>query len=188
MESSDPVDTPMVEKSKLDEDPQRKVVDPTHYVVCICAKKVETMPKSGWTEKDQIDNFLKERRSKIENKGIVLIEMELILEQTQQGISHEVSSAKPKAGTNAATTTTTVVTSPKAKGLVIQEQEQASTVITSSKEKGKGIMVEEPLKMKKKEQCPSDETSEAHKATSLILEEEMIQREDNKKPNDALIA
>ncbi|GKD46452.1 retrovirus-related pol polyprotein from transposon TNT 1-94 [Tanacetum coccineum] len=31
MESSDPVDTPMVEKSKLDEDTQRKVVDPTHY-------------------------------------------------------------------------------------------------------------------------------------------------------------
>nr|GEZ34716.1 reverse transcriptase domain-containing protein [Tanacetum cinerariifolium] len=27
----DPVDTPMVEKSKLDEDTQRKVVDPTHY-------------------------------------------------------------------------------------------------------------------------------------------------------------
>ncbi|GJS75076.1 hypothetical protein Tco_0724957 [Tanacetum coccineum] len=31
MESSDPVDTPIVEKSKLDEDTQRKVVDPTHY-------------------------------------------------------------------------------------------------------------------------------------------------------------
>ncbi|GKD69794.1 retrovirus-related pol polyprotein from transposon TNT 1-94, partial [Tanacetum coccineum] len=31
MESSDPVDTPMVEKSKLDEDPQEKAVDPTHY-------------------------------------------------------------------------------------------------------------------------------------------------------------
>nr|GEU39796.1 uncharacterized mitochondrial protein AtMg00810-like [Tanacetum cinerariifolium] len=31
MESSDPVDTPMVEKSKLDEDPQRKAVDPTYY-------------------------------------------------------------------------------------------------------------------------------------------------------------
>ncbi|GKF22874.1 copia protein [Tanacetum coccineum] len=27
----DPVDTPMVEKSKLDEDPQGKVVDPTRY-------------------------------------------------------------------------------------------------------------------------------------------------------------
>ncbi|GKA40282.1 hypothetical protein Tco_0732875 [Tanacetum coccineum] len=31
MESSDPVDTPMVEKSKLDEDPQGKAIDPTHY-------------------------------------------------------------------------------------------------------------------------------------------------------------
>ncbi|GJX23206.1 retrovirus-related pol polyprotein from transposon TNT 1-94 [Tanacetum coccineum] len=31
MESSDPVDTPMVEKSKLDEDTQGKAVDPTYY-------------------------------------------------------------------------------------------------------------------------------------------------------------
>ncbi|GJT32247.1 retrovirus-related pol polyprotein from transposon TNT 1-94 [Tanacetum coccineum] len=31
MESSDPVDTSMVEKSKLDEDTQGKAVDPTHY-------------------------------------------------------------------------------------------------------------------------------------------------------------
>ncbi|GKC92485.1 retrovirus-related pol polyprotein from transposon TNT 1-94 [Tanacetum coccineum] len=31
MESSDPIDTPMVEKSKLDEDTQGKAVDPTHY-------------------------------------------------------------------------------------------------------------------------------------------------------------
>ncbi|GJS29614.1 retrovirus-related pol polyprotein from transposon TNT 1-94, partial [Tanacetum coccineum] len=31
MESSDPVDTHKVEKSKLDEDPQGKAVDPTHY-------------------------------------------------------------------------------------------------------------------------------------------------------------
>nr|GEU74309.1 ribonuclease H-like domain-containing protein [Tanacetum cinerariifolium] len=31
MESCDPVDTPMVEKSKLDKDTQRKAVDPTHY-------------------------------------------------------------------------------------------------------------------------------------------------------------
>ncbi|GKE83960.1 retrovirus-related pol polyprotein from transposon TNT 1-94 [Tanacetum coccineum] len=57
MESSNPVDTHMVEKSKLDEDTQRKVVDPTHYhgmigtlmyltasrpdvtfVVCMCAR------------------------------------------------------------------------------------------------------------------------------------------------------
>ncbi|GJU87229.1 retrovirus-related pol polyprotein from transposon TNT 1-94 [Tanacetum coccineum] len=57
MEYSDPVDTPMVEKSKLDEDPQGKAIDPTHYrgmvgtlmylttsrpdltfVVCMCAR------------------------------------------------------------------------------------------------------------------------------------------------------
>ncbi|GKA99878.1 retrovirus-related pol polyprotein from transposon TNT 1-94 [Tanacetum coccineum] len=31
MESCDPVDTPMVEKSKLDEDPQGKAIDLTHY-------------------------------------------------------------------------------------------------------------------------------------------------------------
>ncbi|GJV44426.1 retrovirus-related pol polyprotein from transposon TNT 1-94 [Tanacetum coccineum] len=31
MESCDPVDTPMVEKSKLDKDPQGKAIDPTHY-------------------------------------------------------------------------------------------------------------------------------------------------------------
>ncbi|GJZ76678.1 retrovirus-related pol polyprotein from transposon TNT 1-94 [Tanacetum coccineum] len=31
IESCDPVDIPMVEKSKLDEDTQRKAVDPTHY-------------------------------------------------------------------------------------------------------------------------------------------------------------
>ncbi|GKE32217.1 retrovirus-related pol polyprotein from transposon TNT 1-94, partial [Tanacetum coccineum] len=57
MESSDPMDTPMVEKSKLDEDIQGKAVDPIHYhgmigtlmyltasrldltfVVCMCAR------------------------------------------------------------------------------------------------------------------------------------------------------
>ncbi|GJT58472.1 retrovirus-related pol polyprotein from transposon TNT 1-94 [Tanacetum coccineum] len=75
---------------------------------------VKAMPKSAWTEKDQIDNFLKERsqnqrdlprdipldsvvvlryekRSKSENKGKVPTEMELVLEQTQQGTSYEVS-------------------------------------------------------------------------------------------------
>ncbi|GKD87860.1 hypothetical protein Tco_1359014, partial [Tanacetum coccineum] len=31
MESCDPVDTPMVEKSKLDEDTQGKAIDPIHY-------------------------------------------------------------------------------------------------------------------------------------------------------------
>ncbi|GKE09338.1 retrovirus-related pol polyprotein from transposon TNT 1-94 [Tanacetum coccineum] len=61
--SCDPVDTPMVEKSKLDEDLQGKAVDPTHYrgmvgtlmyltasrpdltfAVCMCAR--QSLPKS----------------------------------------------------------------------------------------------------------------------------------------------
>ncbi|GKA36377.1 retrovirus-related pol polyprotein from transposon TNT 1-94, partial [Tanacetum coccineum] len=33
MQSSDPIDTPMVDKSKLDEDLQGKPVDPTHYLI-----------------------------------------------------------------------------------------------------------------------------------------------------------
>ncbi|GKB83457.1 retrovirus-related pol polyprotein from transposon TNT 1-94 [Tanacetum coccineum] len=58
METCDPVDTPMVDKSKLDEDPQGKAIDPTCYhgmisilmyltsnrpnlvfVMCMCARK-----------------------------------------------------------------------------------------------------------------------------------------------------
>ncbi|GJV20689.1 hypothetical protein Tco_1369709 [Tanacetum coccineum] len=80
----------------------------------------------------------------------------------------KLKNAKPKAVTivattttiavtTAAITTTTAVTRPKAKGLVIQEQDQASTPITSSKDKGKGIMVEDPLKMKKKDQISFDQ-------------------------------
>ncbi|GJV92427.1 retrovirus-related pol polyprotein from transposon TNT 1-94 [Tanacetum coccineum] len=40
IETSDPVDTPMVEKSKLDEDPQGKAIDPTRYRRMI-AKPIE---------------------------------------------------------------------------------------------------------------------------------------------------
>ncbi|GKD41713.1 integrase, catalytic region, zinc finger, CCHC-type containing protein, partial [Tanacetum coccineum] len=65
METCDPVNTPMVEKSKLDEDPQGKAVDPTRYrgmvgtlmyltssrpdlifVVCMCARYQENPTKN----------------------------------------------------------------------------------------------------------------------------------------------
>ncbi|GJY01592.1 hypothetical protein Tco_0359744 [Tanacetum coccineum] len=70
MKSSDPVDTPMVEKSKLDEDPQGKAVNPTHYrgmvgtlmyltasrpdltfVVCMCAQYQARLV--SWSSKGQ---------------------------------------------------------------------------------------------------------------------------------------
>ncbi|GJU29876.1 hypothetical protein Tco_1173465 [Tanacetum coccineum] len=98
----------------------------------------------------------------------------------------ELKNTKPKAVTTAATTTTTVVTRPKAKGLVIQEQEQASTPITSSNDKGKGIMVEEPLKMKKKDQVLFDK-QEAIRLQAQFDEEDMIARE-KEEANAALIA
>ncbi|GJU92806.1 hypothetical protein Tco_1317562 [Tanacetum coccineum] len=60
---------------------------------------------------------------------------------------------------------TAASTRPKAKGLVIHEEEQATTPTVSSQQpsqvkvqdNGKGIMVEEPLKMKKKDQISFDE-------------------------------
>nr|GEX37317.1 hypothetical protein [Tanacetum cinerariifolium] len=106
-ESCNPVDTPMVEKSKLDEVKEGKAVNPSHYrgmiatllyltsnanhagcqdtrrstsgsmqflgdrlfhtrslkqILSLLGKKVEAILKSAWTEKDPIDNFLKERR------------------------------------------------------------------------------------------------------------------------------
>ncbi|GJV17998.1 hypothetical protein Tco_1363321 [Tanacetum coccineum] len=97
----------------------------------------------------------------------------------------ELKSTKPKAVTTAATTTTTTVIKPKAKGLVIQEQEQASAPITSSKDKGKGIMVEEPLKMKKKDQVLFNE-QEAIRLQAQFDKEERIARE-KEEANAALI-
>ncbi|GJW28653.1 hypothetical protein Tco_0045528 [Tanacetum coccineum] len=61
----------------------------------------------------------------------------------------ELKSVKPKVTT--ATTTTT-------KGIHLQEPSESTTTITiPSKDKGKGIMVEEPLKIKKKDQINFDE-------------------------------
>ncbi|GJR35840.1 hypothetical protein Tco_1211524 [Tanacetum coccineum] len=98
----------------------------------------------------------------------------------------ELKNAKPKVITTATTTTITIVTRPKAKGIVIQEQEQASTPITSLKNKGKGIMVEEPLKIKKKDQVLFDK-QEAIRLQAQFDEEDRIARE-KEEANAALIA
>ncbi|GJR13969.1 hypothetical protein Tco_0796621 [Tanacetum coccineum] len=100
----------------------------------------------------------------------------------------ELKSTKPKAVTTAAITTTTAVTRPKAKGFVIQEQEpMASTPITSSKDKGKGIMVKEPLKMKKKDQDKVETDYElaqrlqAEEQEELTIEENKTREESSSK-------
>ncbi|GJS48246.1 hypothetical protein Tco_0598367 [Tanacetum coccineum] len=107
-------------------------------------------------------------------------------------------SAKPKADkvviqqpkiktTTAATTVIAASTRPKAKGLVIHEEEQATTPIVYSQQpsqvkvqdKGKGIMVEEPLKMKKKYQAEID--ADYQLAQRLQAEETELVEESSKK-------
>ncbi|GJZ99923.1 hypothetical protein Tco_0672474 [Tanacetum coccineum] len=96
--------------------------------------------------------------------------------------------------TTAATTITAVSTRPRAKGLVIHEEEQATAPIVSSQQpsqvkaqdKGKGIMVEEPVKMKKKDQISLDEEL-AFKLQAEEEEEERLAREKAQKEEEANI-
>ncbi|GJX07055.1 hypothetical protein Tco_0194987 [Tanacetum coccineum] len=115
-------------------------------------------------------------------------------------------SAKPKAdkdsyktrhGTITTTTVAKTVTAtsirPKAKGLVIHEDEQATTPTVSSQQpsqvkaqdKGKGIMVEEPVKMKKKDQISLDE--ELAFKLQAEEEEERLAREKAQREEEANI-
>ncbi|GJV87352.1 hypothetical protein Tco_1531290 [Tanacetum coccineum] len=90
----------------------------------------------------------------------------------------------PTLTTIAATTITSVNTRPKAKGLVIHEEEQETTPTVSSQrpsqvkvqDKGKGIMVEKPTKMKKKDQISLDEEL----AFKLQAEEEEEEEEEER--------
>ncbi|GJY04993.1 hypothetical protein Tco_0370933 [Tanacetum coccineum] len=71
----------------------------------------------------------------------------------------EIKAAKPKVVTTAATTTTT--TRPKGKGVVVQEPSEFRVPQESqpsiSKDKGKGIMVEPKVPLKRKDQIALDE-------------------------------
>ncbi|GKE64241.1 hypothetical protein Tco_1518402 [Tanacetum coccineum] len=80
----------------------------------------------------------------------------------------ELKSVKPKVTTTTTTTTT--------KGILLQELSESITTTTTiipSKDKGKGIMVEEPLQMKKKDQISFDE-QEAIRLQAKFDEEAMI--------------
>ncbi|GJX68364.1 hypothetical protein Tco_0304091 [Tanacetum coccineum] len=95
--------------------------------------------------------------------------------------------------TTAATTITVVSTRPKAKGLVIHKEEQATVPIVSSQQpsqvkaqnKGKGIMVEEHVKMKKKDQISLDE--ELAFKLQAEEEEERLAREKAQREEEANI-
>ncbi|GKC51045.1 hypothetical protein Tco_1073790 [Tanacetum coccineum] len=105
----------------------------------------------------------------------------------------EVSIVDPVANAGEVVTTANVelkeVQRPKTKGVVMQEPSKSITTITTtiipSKDKGKGIMVEEPLKMKKKDQISFDE-QEAIRLQAEFDEEVRLAKEKDK-ANVALI-
>ncbi|GJX22354.1 hypothetical protein Tco_0226799 [Tanacetum coccineum] len=104
----------------------------------------------------------------------------------------EVSTASPTAATITTVELTLAQTlaelksaRPKTKGVVMQEPSESITTTTTtipSKDKGKGIMVEEPLKMKKKDQISFDEQeairlqAEFDKEDKIETDYEMAQR------------
>ncbi|GJW99967.1 hypothetical protein Tco_0183881 [Tanacetum coccineum] len=88
----------------------------------------------------------------------------------------ELKSVKPKV---------TIATTATTKGILLQEPSESITTIIPSKDKGKGIMVEEPLKMKKKDQISFDE-QEAIRLQAEFDEEVRLAREKDE-ANVALI-
>ncbi|GKD35094.1 hypothetical protein Tco_1250603 [Tanacetum coccineum] len=98
----------------------------------------------------------------------------------------EIKAAKPKVVTTAATTTTR----PKARGVVVQEPSEFRTTISSpqaskpskTKDKGKAIMIEPEVPLKRKDQVALDEEMarnlEAQLQTELIEEEKMARKKE----------
>ncbi|GJS73528.1 putative ribonuclease H-like domain-containing protein [Tanacetum coccineum] len=108
----------------------------------------------------------------------------------------EIKAAKPKAVTSAATTTTT--TRPKARGVVVQEPSEFKTTSSSlqasqlpqAKDKGKGIMVEPEVPLKKKDQVALDEEMARNLEAQLqaeLIEEERLARQKEEEANIALL-
>ncbi|GJZ25056.1 putative ribonuclease H-like domain-containing protein [Tanacetum coccineum] len=104
----------------------------------------------------------------------------------------QIKAAKPKVVTTAATTTTT--TRPKARGVVVQEpsefrapQEEQPSI---SKDKGKGIMIEPEVPLKRKDQIALDEQIAKDiqaKLDAELIEEQNLARKQEEEANIALI-
>ncbi|GKB77988.1 hypothetical protein Tco_0944883, partial [Tanacetum coccineum] len=116
---------------------------------------------------------------------------ELTLAQTLVEIAAK--SKKVEAITTVATSVTTVVTRPKAKGIVFHEHEQShrptvSSTLPSSKDKGKAIMIEPERPLKRKEQVAADEEYAKQLAAEMEAEVEKEERERRQKEDEANLA
>ncbi|GJW21384.1 hypothetical protein Tco_0032006 [Tanacetum coccineum] len=104
----------------------------------------------------------------------------------------QIKEAKPKVVTTAATTTTT--TRPKARGVVVQESSKFRTPQESQpsmiKDKGKAIMIEPEVPLKRKDQVALDEDLARNLQAQLkakLIEEERLARKKEEEANLALI-
>ncbi|GJT41594.1 putative ribonuclease H-like domain-containing protein [Tanacetum coccineum] len=104
----------------------------------------------------------------------------------------QIKAAKPKVVTTADTTTTT--TRPKDKGVVVQEPSEfrvpQEIKPSSSKDKGKGIMIEPEVPLKRKDQIALDEQIARDiqaKLDAELLEEQKLARKQMEEANIALI-
>ncbi|GJU76438.1 hypothetical protein Tco_1273508 [Tanacetum coccineum] len=104
----------------------------------------------------------------------------------------QIKAAKPKVVTTADTTTTT--TRPKDKGVVVQEPSEfrvpQEIKPSSSKDKGKGIMIEPKVPLKRKDQIALDEQIARDiqaKLDAELLKEQKLARNQEEEANIALI-
>ncbi|GJW94920.1 retrovirus-related pol polyprotein from transposon TNT 1-94 [Tanacetum coccineum] len=104
----------------------------------------------------------------------------------------EIRATKPKVVITAATTTTT--TRPKARGVIVQEPSEFKTSPeaqpSKSKDKGKAIMIELKVPLKRKDQVYLDEDLARNIQAQLdaeIIEEERLKRQKQEEANIALI-
>ncbi|GJU23917.1 hypothetical protein Tco_1157259 [Tanacetum coccineum] len=104
----------------------------------------------------------------------------------------QITAAKPKVGTTAATTATT--TRPKDRGVVVQELSESivsqETQPSSSNDKGKGIMIEPEVPLKRKDQIALDEQIARDiqaKLNAELIEEQKLARKQEEEANIALI-
>ncbi|GJT21987.1 hypothetical protein Tco_0891924, partial [Tanacetum coccineum] len=124
----------------------------------------------------------------VDDSAIPITIEEITLAQT---LIH-IKAAKPKVVTTAATTTKT--TRPKARGVVVQEPSEfrvpQETQPSSSKDKGKGIMIKPEVPLKRKDQIALDEQIARDIQAKLdveLIEEQKLARKQEEEANITLI-
>ncbi|GKB97341.1 hypothetical protein Tco_0983478, partial [Tanacetum coccineum] len=139
-------------------------------------------------EKQEQSAKEREVKTSVEDSDVPTTIEEITLAQTLI----QIKAAKPNVVTTAATTTTT--TRPKARGVVVQELSEfripQEAQPSSFKDKGKAIMIEPEVPLKRKDQVALDEDLARNLQAQLeaeLIEEERIERKKEEEANITLI-